>query len=313
MLQYAFGVDVGGTAVKMGLFQTDGKLLDTWQIRTRTEENGKYILDDIAGSTAQALQEKGIEKSGVAGIGLGVPGPVRPDGTVMQCVNLGWDVFDVEQELSQKTGFFVKAGNDANVAALGEMWMGAGKGFQNLVMVTLGTGIGGGVILGGRIWTGANGAAGEIGHIPVREEETLPCGCGKRGCLEQYASANGVARLAREFLAKSDAPSVLRDVAEVTAKDVFDAAKAGDAVALEQVENFGRILGRGLAAVSGVLDPEVYVVGGGMAKAGPILLDAVRRHYRENVFHASRETEFRLAALGNDAGIYGGVKMVLGR
>ena len=313
MVKYAFGVDIGGTTVKMGFFNTEGDLLDTWEIKTRTEDGGRYILDDIASSIDKTLADKNISKNDVVGVGMGVPGPIGADGTVFKCVNLGWDIFNVEEVMSSKCGFKVKAGNDANVAALGEMWMGGGKGCQNIVMVTLGTGVGGGVIIDGQILPGNNGAAGEIGHIPTRDNEELSCGCGKHGCLEQYASATGIARLAKEYLAEHDDPTVLRDVADVTAKDVFDAAKQGDSVALEQVENFGKTLGKALASISCVINPEAFVIGGGVAKAGQILIDAVRKYYREYAFHAARGTEFKAATLGNNAGIYGGVKMVLGK
>lgn len=311
MANYAFGVDIGGTTVKMGLFSTKGDLLESWEIKTRTEEGGKYILDDIAASIEETLKEKEIEKEDVAGVGLGVPGPVGSDGTVFKCVNLGWDVFNAEQVMSEKCGLKVKIGNDANVAALGEMWMGGGKGCKNIVMVTLGTGVGGGVIMDGKILAGTHGAAGEIGHIPTRENEPLACGCGNHGCLEQYASATGIARLAKEYLVEHDDPSSLRDMEDITAKDVFDAAKQGDTVALEQVENFGHILGRALASISCVTDPEAFVIGGGVMKAGQILLDVVSKYYDQYAFHASRGVPFKAATLGNSAGIYGCVKMVL--
>ena len=311
MSKYAFGVDIGGTTVKMGLFDTEGNLLDSWEIKTRTEDGGRQILDDIAGSMEKTLEMKGISREDVIGAGMGVPGPVGADGTVFRCVNLGWDVFNVEKEMSGKCGWKVKAGNDANVAALGEMWMGGGKGCRNIVMVTLGTGVGGGVIIDGKILAGFHGAAGEIGHIPVRDDEKLVCGCGKHGCLEQYASATGIARLAKEYLMEHEDASVLREISDLTAKDVFDAAKQGDTVALEQVENFGKTLGKALAAIACVADPEAFVIGGGVAKAGRILIDVIQKYYCQYAFHASRNAEFRTAVLGNSAGIYGGVKMVL--
>lgn len=311
MSKYAFGVDIGGTTVKIGLFDTEGNLLDAWEIKTRTEDDGRHILDDIAGSMEKTLEIKGISKEDVIGAGMGVPGPVGADGTVFRCVNLGWNVFNVEKVMSEKCGWKVKVGNDANVAALGEMWMGGGKGCRNIVMVTLGTGVGGGVIIDGKILAGAHGAAGEIGHIPVRDDEKLACGCGKHGCLEQYASATGIARLAKEYLAEHKTASVLRMAEDLTAKDVFDAAKQGDAATLEQVENFGKVLGKALASISCVADPEAFVIGGGVARAGQILIDAVQKYYRQYAFHAAGNAEFRAAVLGNSAGIYGGVKMVL--
>ena len=311
MKTYGFGVDIGGTTVKLGLFRTDGELLDKWEILTRKENDGSQILPDVAASIKEKMTEKGIDPAEVQGIGVGVPGPVTPEGVVRKCVNLGWGVFNVEETLSGLTGYPVKAANDANVAALGEMWQGAGKGATNIVMVTLGTGIGGGVIIGGHIVAGATGAGGEIGHLPVNDKETLVCGCGKKGCLEQYASATGVVTLTKRALAASDQPSSLRELSEVTAKDLFDAAKAGDALAVNVLEQFGEILGKGLASIACVVNPEMFVIGGGVSKAGTIITDVVKKYFVQNTFHACREAQFKLAELGNDAGIYGCVKMIL--
>lgn len=312
MKKYAFGVDIGGTTVKMGLFETMGTLLDTWEIPTRKQENGRYILPDIADAVDKKMEEKGISRLDVEGIGMGVPGPVSPDGTVLKCVNLGWGVFNVEQEMNRLTGFKVKAGNDANVAALGEMWQGGGKGYKNLVMVTLGTGVGGGVIIDEKILPGAVGAAGEIGHIPMRDDETETCGCGKKGCLEQYASATGIVRLTRRYLEAHKNENVQTMLKEdSTAKDIFDAAKLGDKVALAMVDEVGLLLGKALASISCVVNPEAFVIGGGMAKAGEILLNVIRKYYTEYAFHAARDTVFKEAELSNNAGIYGGVRLVL--
>lgn len=312
MKKYAFGVDIGGTTIKMGLFENNGKLIDTWEIPTRTEEEGKNILTDIADAIFLKMEEKKLSRQDIEGIGIGVPGPIGPDGIVLKCVNLGWGIFNVEEKLKEITGFKVKAGNDANVAALGEMWKGGGMGCRNIVMITLGTGVGGGVIIDGHILSGINGAAGEIGHLPVCEDETETCGCGKKGCLEQYASATGVVRLMKKYLAENPMiDSSLRNVETITAKAIFDAAKCGDEAALKTVDDAANILGRGLAMISCVVNPEAFVIGGGMSKAGGILLDAVCKHYKEYAFHASRETEFKQAMLGNDAGIYGSVRMVL--
>lgn len=312
MKKYAFGVDIGGTTIKMGLFTTGGELLEMWEIPTRTENNGEKILTDIASEVEKKMTEKGLAVSEVEGLGMGVPGPISPDGTVLKCVNLGWGIFNVEKEMEKLTGLKVKAGNDANVAALGEMWQGGGRGYQDVVMVTLGTGVGGGIIIGGRILAGINGAAGEIGHIPMKEGETECCGCGKKGCLEQYASASGIARTAKKRLA-ADAgiETSLRKIEEVTSRDIFDAAKAGDGFALSLVDEVGNLLGKALASIACVVNPEAFVIGGGMSKAGAILTDAIRRYYVEYAFHAERETEFKLAQLGNNAGMFGGVKMVL--
>lgn len=312
MKTFAFGVDIGGTTIKMGLFTTLGGILDAWEIPTQTESKGSHILPDIAEAIEKRLAEHDISKLDVEGIGVGVPGPVGTDGTVFKCVNLGWGVFNVERRLSSITGLKVKAGNDANVAALGEMWQGGGKGYENIVMVTLGTGVGGGVIIGGKILAGANGAAGEIGHFPMFDDETEDCACGKKGCLEQYTSANGIVRITKRYLAAHpQVESSLKLIERYTAKEIFDEAKKGDAVALLMVDEVGKLLGKGLASIACVLNPDVFVIGGGMAKAGEILLESVRKHFRTYAFHASRETQFRIAELSNDAGIYGGVRMVL--
>jgi glucokinase len=267
MAKYVFGVDVGGTTVKMGLFTVEGELLDKWEIKTRTEDGGKNVLPDIADSIKEVIESKKLAKEDVEGVGIGVPGPVKEDGTVLKCVNLGWGILNVEDELEKLVGYPVKAGNDANVAALGEMWQGGGKGHSNLVMVTLGTGVGGGIILNGKMLFGVNGAGGEIGHICVDDSETETCGCGNKGCLEQYTSATGVVRLAGRAMAASDKKSTLRELEAVTAKDVFDAAKAGDELALEIVDTQARILGRALAQIACVVDPEIFVIGGGVSNA----------------------------------------------
>lgn len=312
MSKYAFGVDIGGTTVKMGLFETNGNLLDKWEIPTRTEENGKYILSDIAEAIERKITEHLIEKSAVEGVGLGVPGPVGSDGTVFRCVNLGWDVINVEQILESMTGLKVKAGNDANVAALGEMWQGGGKGYRSIVMVTLGTGVGGGVIINEQILAGINGAAGEIGHLPMCDEEEEYCGCGKKGCLEQYASATGIVRMTKKYLAEHEEQnSVLREMEGYSAKDIFNAAKQEDSVAIKMVEDVGRMLGKALAMIACVINPEAFVIGGGMSKAGDILIASIRKHYQAAAFHAARGAEFKLAELSNDAGMFGGVRMIL--
>lgn len=311
MEKRCFGVDIGGTTVKMGLFTVDGKVTDKWEIPTRKEENGKYILEDIAKSVKERMQRDTLTLEDIAGLGIGVPGPVKEDGTVLKCANLGWGVFNVADTVRELTGIEnVKVGNDANVAALGEMWQGGGKGYNNLAMVTLGTGVGGGVILGGKILTGSNGAGGEIGHIRVNYEEKDVCGCGKTGCLEQYASATGVVRLAKKALEKKEKKTTL--VADdLSAKAVFDAAKAGDELAMDIVEKFGFYLGMALAHISQVIDPEVFVIGGGVARAGQIIIDEVSKNYEENVMFALKNKAFKMAELGNDAGIYGSARMVL--
>lgn len=314
MKKYAYGVDIGGTTVKIGFFETTGKLVDTWEIPTRTENDGELILPDIAESIKENNEKNSITTDDIEGIGMGVPGPVKDDGTVLKCVNLGWGVFNVEKALSVICGGVkVKAGNDANVAALGEMWQGGGKGYEDVVMITLGTGVGGGIIRGGKIVAGTNGAAGEIGHMPMIDDESECCGCGKKGCLEQYASANGLVNVAEKYIAAHRTVVTELDLnAGFTAKDVCDAAKAGDKAGLAAVEESMRLLGKAMASVSCVIDPQVFVVGGGLSKAGNIIIDTASKYYKEYAFHASRETEIKLATLGNAAGMYGGVKMVIG-
>lgn len=311
MGQFVFGVDVGGTTVKMGLFEVAGELLDKWEIPTRTANGGEAILPDVAESIQKKMTEKGIDKNTVAGVGIGVPGPVDAEGTVHVAVNLGWGIFNISRTLSELLGGMdVKAGNDANVAALGEMWKGGGQGYKNMVAVTLGTGVGGGIIVNGEILSGATGAGGEIGHIHVEDDEQESCNCKNNGCLEQYASATGVVRLAKRKLAACQDETVLRS-GELSAKAVFDAVKAGDKVAVEVAEQFGFYLGKGLAAVAGVVNPEAFVIGGGVSKAGEVLFEYIKPYYEKYVFHASRGVDFKLATLGNDAGIYGAAKMVL--
>lgn len=311
MKKYGFGVDVGGTTIKMGFFETSGKLIDKWEIKTDTSNGGENILSDIAKAIDNKLAQEGISKNDVQGVGVGVPGPVNSKGIVLKCVNLGWGVFNVEEELASLTGLKVKAGNDANVAALGEMWQGAGKGSEDMVMVTLGTGVGGGIIVDGKVIAGANGAGGEIGHITVNDDEIEACNCGQYGCLEQYTSATGIVRMARRKLAKTDEETSLRAVEELSAKIIFDEAKKGDKIAGELVEELGKILGSTLSNIAAVTNPEVIVIGGGVSKAGQILIDTIHKHFTESVFHACKDTRFVLAGLGNDAGMYGCVKMLL--
>ena len=310
MNKYCFGVDLGGTTVKIGVFDPQGSVLEKWEIPTRKDDNGNNILPDIAKAVLGKMDEMNITKESVIGVGIGVPGPVNDDGVILKAANLGWDVMNINEVLGGLLQMPVKAGNDANVAALGEMWCGGGKGYNNIVMVTLGTGVGGGIIINGKILTGATGAGGEIGHMHIVDGEPEACGCGNHGCLEQYASATGVVRLASRKLAAVSDDSVLRND-ELSAKAVFDAVKAGDKVACEIAEEFGLYLGKGLASIAAVVNPEAFVIGGGVSKAGEVLCEYVSKYYNEYVFHACKNVEFKLATLGNDAGIYGAAKLVL--
>ena len=306
MAAYYVGVDVGGTTVKMGLFSDKGELLEKWEIPTNIEDNGDHILPEIVDS----MEEKRAEHGGnIKGIGVGIPGPMTEEGVVLKCANFGWGVFNVKNAVAGLTGVGnVRVGNDANVAALGEMWKGGGRGYDSIVMVTLGTGCGGGIIYKGKVLTGSKGAGGEIGHIKVERDETERCGCGNRGCLEQYVSAPGIVRMAKKNL-PSD--SCLAGCDEIMAKHVFDGAKAGDRYCTGIVERFGRYLGTALSDVAHVMDPEAFVIGGGVSAAGQIILDTIEKYYKENAMYALQETKFHLAELGNDAGIYGAVRMVL--
>lgn len=313
MGKYVFGVDVGGTTVKLGLFDIEGNLLDKWEIPTRKENGGELILVDTAESIKAKMSEKDMLKKDVVGVGLGAPGPIDGEGTVYGAVNLGWGTFSIRDTLAELLDLPVKAGNDANVAALGEMWKGGGQGCKNLIAVTLGTGVGGGIIVNGEILTGAVGAGGEIGHMHVEDNETERCGCGNTGCLEEYASATGIVRLAVRALHSCEEPSVLRDVPEeeLSAKKVFDAVKDGDGLAVKIAEQFGEYLGKGLGVVASIINPEIIVIGGGVSKAGKILFEYISPYFYKTVFRGSSNVKFALATLGNDAGIYGAARLVL--
>ena len=308
-MRCGFGVDLGGTTVKIAYFQEDGTMLDKWEIPTVTDGGGTQILPDIARSIGGYLEGRSREQ--IVGIGIGVPGPVDSQGVVNKCVNLGWGVFKVDQELSRLTGLPVKAGNDANVAALGEYWKGGGQGCENMILATLGTGVGGGIVIGGQVLHGSHGSGGEIGHMVLDRTEKEPCGCGKYGCAEQYCSATGVIRLARRHLAATKRPSTLRALEQIGCKDVFDAGKAGDPEALQILDKYYALLGEFLANLSSAIDPEVVVLGGGVSKAGQMLIDGVTPYFKKYVFHAAADVRFVLAALGNDAGAYGAFKLAL--
>ena len=311
MKKYGFGVDVGGTTCKLGLFQTDGTLLEKWEIPTDKSDGGANILRDIVAAVHGKMVSNDISKENVEGIGIGVPGAVTEDGVVNRCVNVGWGVVPLVKEMEELSGLRVRAANDANIAALGESWMGAGKNFLSILMVTLGTGIGGGVVIGDRILTGYNGSAAEIGHIVVNEDEILQCNCGNHGCIEQYASATGIVMMAHRHLDRTDKASSLSSIENFSAKDVFDAAKAGDEVAKEVVHEVCYMLGKMIATVCNVVNPEAVLIGGGVSKAGRIIIDELMSGFKVGAFHACENTKIELATLGNDAGIYGGVRLVM--
>ena len=310
---YRIGVDLGGTTVKMAVVQNDGTIIDKWEIKTRTENKGVYILPDIAISILEKIKVLALKKENIVGIGIGVPAPVSSEGVIPAAVNLGWENKNIKKELEELTNLNVAAGNDANLAALGEMWLGSGSGHKNMIMVTLGTGVGGGIIINGHCIEGAHGAAGEFGHMIVDFQETENgCGCGRCGCLEMYASATGISRLAKRRLAKDNEPSVLRGIETVNAKDVFDAVKEKDSVAIEIAEQFGDYLGKALVNLSTIVDPSMIVIGGGVSKAGDILLEFVKKPYEKYSYYINKDVKFKIAQLENDAGVAGAAKLILG-
>ena len=310
-MKYGFGVDLGGTTVKIAYFDETGKMLEKWEIPTVTADNGSQILPDIAHSINSYLEDKKIDRSELVGIGIGVPGPVDGKGIVNKCINLGWGIVNIPEILGGLTGLPVAAGNDANMAALGESWKGGGQGCDNMVFATLGTGVGGGIIIDGKPLHGVHGSAGEIGHINVNRYETEPCGCGNHGCAEQYCSATGVVRIAKQFLSASAEESSLRELEELTCRDVFDAAKAGDDLAQRILDKVFQYMGQFLAAICCTVDPEVVVLGGGVSKAGQYLIDGAKHYFDKYIFHAARSIRFTLATLGNDAGAYGAFRLIL--
>lgn len=309
--KYVFGIDIGGTTCKMGIFQENGTLIDKWEIPSDKSSGGMNVISDLADAIDSKLAELNISKNQVVGIGAGVPASISKDGTVQNCPNLGWSQFNVPQKLGAATNLSVVAGNDANIAALGENWQGASKGFGTMMFVTLGTGVGGAIVHDGKVITGAHGSSAELGHMKVNPHETKKCGCGGTGCLEQYASATGIANMAMDLLNEGGMDSCLKGLQNITAKDVFDGAKANDQLCCLVVERFGKILGRALANACMVFDPEIVVIGGGVSKAGNILTDVVRKNYQKWVFSPCLDTEFVIASLGNDAGIYGSAKLAL--
>lgn len=315
MKEYAFGIDLGGTTAKIGLFTTTGDLLEKWEVPTDTSDQGARILPNLAAAVQDKMAQRSLSPDQIEGVGLGVPGPVQDSSVVaIVCANLGgWGDCDAGAQLSQLLGGLrVQVGNDANVAVLGEIWMGAAKGCRSAVMVTLGTGVGGGVVADGKLIEGAHGAGGEIGHITVNPQETAQCGCGKHGCLEQYSSATGVVRCMNKLLEQNpDVPCTLRG-RDFAAKDVFDAARSGDKLAQQEVEDMTLTLALALGNIAAITDPEMFLVGGGVARAGDVLLEPLSRHYQANAFLSCRNTPIRLASLGNDAGIYGAVRLIVG-
>ncbi len=310
MDRYVLGVDIGGTLIKIGILNETGNIIEKWSISTDTSDNGKNILTDIAESINEKIFENCLNPSSFLGMGVGVPGPVTEDGMVINCPNIGWENVDAASVLKKLTSIKTCVLNDANSAALGEVWNGAARGCKNVVMVTLGTGVGGGIVVNGNIIAGSHGGGGEIGHMPVNPDETVRCGCGKCGCFEQYASATGIVRLAKQRL-KDKKSSLLTEYEEITAKAVFDSARMGDEVSEEAVNEAAEYMGRGFALIASVVDPEIFVIGGGVSGAGEYLLKKIKDSYYPFAFKPQKNAGFVMAKLGNDAGITGAAKYAL--
>ena len=298
--KYVIGADIGGTTVKLGLFEEDGTLLEKWEIPTVIEGDGTAVLRDIAAEIQKCREKHNIPADGILGVGAGIPGPVTADGVVHRCVNLGWGVFDVRTALEETVGLPVVVVNDANAAAMGEAWKGGGRGSENVVFITLGTGVGSGIVVDGHMVYGSDGFAGELGHTIIRRENGRPCGCGRKGCLETYCSATGVARTAREFLATSDEPSLLREMnpEEITSLDVSIAASKGDALANRIYEFTGQILGEACSDFMAFSSPEAFVFFGGLTKAGDLLMKPLKKAYDENVLKIYKDkAKFLISSL----------------
>ena len=313
-MKYYIGIDLGGTNIVAGVVDEEYNIVAKASTKTNCPRPAKEIADDMARMALQATKNANLTIDQIEWVGIGTPGIANSEtGIVERASNLGLKNTPMVKYIQETINKPVFIENDANAAAYGEYVAGAAKGAKNAVCITLGTGVGGGIIRGGKIVAGTNGAAGEIGHIPMIDDESECCGCGKKGCLEQYASANGLVNVAEKYIAAHRTVETELDLnAGFTAKDVCDAAKAGDIAGLAAVEESMRLLGKAMASVSCVIDPQVFVVGGGLSKAGNIIIDTASKYYKEYAFHASRETEIKLATLGNAAGMYGGVKMVIG-
>lgn len=309
-MKYCYGVDLGGSFIKFGLFNDQGELLEKWQNPTKTEDNGKHILTDIAQTILEHRERHHFSKGEIAGIGIGVPAVVDESGVVNVAPNLGWRQVNAEEILCRLTDLPCRVINDANAAALGEYHCGGGKGYRSMVLLTIGTGIGGGVILDGKIVTGCGGAAGEMGHICVNDKETVPCNCGNYGCLEQYSSATGIVKSYKAFR-RAGKTGILPFDGSLNAKEVFDAYRQGDEAAESALDRLGYYLGKACATIACVIAPEVIVLGGGVSHAGEVLLTTVQKYFDRFAFSACRQTAFALASAGNDAGIYGCACMML--
>lgn len=307
------GMDLGGTTIKVGLCSESGVLLHTYEGPTGVAEGPETVIANMAEYVRRVVEESPYAWEQLAGVGAGVAGftNVR-DGIIVMAPNIGLKDVPIRAILEERLGKPVKIDNDANVAALGEAWSGAGAGVENCVCYTLGTGVGGGIIINGRIYQGSAGMAGEIGHIDVVPDlEAIQCGCGKTGCLETVSSATGIIRMAKEAVERGER-TFIADATEITAKTVFDAAKAGDEVALRIVKRAAFYLGKSMATVAAVLNPQSFIIGGGVSKAGDILFNPIRETFAQ-LTPAPLQGGVQIvpAMLGNDAGMIGAAGLMI--
>ncbi|UJW57519.1 ROK family glucokinase [Bacillus sp. A116_S68] len=308
------GIDIGGTTVKLAFITKEGDIISKWEIPTNRTEKGRYITADIAQTVKEKAVELKIDYKSLKAAGVGAPGYIDVEnGIIIEAVNLGWKDYHIQSELETLLNIPIVVDNDANLAAAGEKWKGAGAGAEDLVAITLGTGVGGGIIARGKIIHGKSGLAGEIGHVTSVKEGGEHCNCGKRGCLETVASATGIARLGMKAIQESREhegylQKQLLTAGTLTAKDVFDGAKNEDETALRVVKIAADHLGFALSNLANSLNPQTIVIGGGVSKAGTFLLDFVSDSFKKYAIPlVARETDINIATLGNDAGVIGAV------
>ena len=307
-MKYLVGVDVGGTTVKLGIFPEEGDVLYKWEIPTKKKEEADQLWASIAEGIREKFAEEGLSMKDLLSVGIDIPGPVRSDGFLPHLVNIGVTACYPGAELSKCLDWIpVAACNDANAAALGEMAYGAARGYKDVALITLGTGVGGGIIVDGKLVAGNRGVAGEIGHFVVNPDETERCNCGNYGCMEQYASATGIVRIAKKYLAEENSISSLRALPEekLSAHVICDAARDGDPLALHVMDTYGKYLGIAVSHIYLTFDPDIVVIGGGVSAAGDVVIKPLEKYLVEYTHIATEKCKIVLAELGNDAGIYG--------
>lgn len=311
------GIDLGGTTVKFAILTLDGDVQQKWSIETNILDEGRHIVPDIIESINHRISLYEMKHDDFVGIGMGTPGSVNiKKGTVVGAYNLNWTkTQNVKTQIEEATGIPFVLDNDANVAALGERWKGAGENNPDVIFITLGTGVGGGIIAEGNLLHGVNGCAGEIGHVTV-DPGGFECTCGKRGCLETVSSATGVVRVARhmseEYAGDSKLKQAIDDGQDVSSKDIFDYAKAEDPFALMVVDRVCYFLGLAIGNLGNTLNPSSVVIGGGVSGAGEFLRSRVQTYFEEFTFPEVRSsTQVKLAELGNEAGVIGAASLAL--